>query len=314
MRALLAILLFVAASSPLIGQQSEDPPAPVPVEFPSELTDISAGYWRGGSGQSTALLQRVGFRPGAYGLAVRWKETDPNTQEIYEEQVFASTSFRITDVATREGGNEIYVAGLRDDGTGLVQRLTFAPRTGGFQIRTISTTIEPIGTAMPNHGCEVVLTGGTFTVPTQPSYGTPTRRLVLGNQIGLVRRLVVDPYGRFLLLLTHEDSKIYRLDLTSSPPDLSLLYSPVEIPELADMVTMVLLSRNEGGHFCVLTDIPPIPDPNQTTTHFVVLRDDDNDGNFSADSYASRQAYDAAGYSYGETRVFWDVDQDTRSW
>ncbi len=285
---------------------------PVPVDIPAEF-ERDLPFWKS-SAISTVFGLRVGHNMGGREIKVAWEEKDPSSSTWFQNTTAVKLAFRVLDVAVTAGGNEIYAAGIQDDGDAVIVRLTFKPRDGGYQIRSTVSPVEPLGTSMPNHDSEFILTTGSFTAPTPSSYGTPARRVVIGNQLGLIRRIEVDPYGRYLLLLTHDDAKIHQLDFTAEPATLSELYTAADIPGLNEMWSLKMLGRNDGEHFCAMTNAAPFhiaqpPSPKRT-----MLYDADNDGTFTVHSFTGLDEASAGGFGTSNIELFWDVDLNVADW
>lgn len=284
-------------------QQSTFPVGSIggPVDFPEDLLDYSMLYYRGG-GSSPNLQQRVGYKPSGHGFKVAWQERDPGGAWSEEFTIQVSFAYRLTCAAWREGGNDVYVAGLRDNGEAIVQRFQFPVRDGGYYLSSDQAPAG-IGTPLAPYQAQQFLKGTTFRPPDDRSYSNPARSRIMGDEIGVIQAMEVDPYGRFLLLLTFNDSKLYRLDLSSG--ELAFLYDDDDIPRMEDL--NVRGYRFGTGHAYVMgrrqatfsSDHPPR----------TVLVDDDNDGVVdSVLTHATKDASIAAGFGSDALGRFWMVD------
>ena len=316
--AVVALAVELTGASSIQPQRSPDGPNPLPEPFPTDLLALGAPFDTLG-GRSPNLLQTIGGEAGAYGLDMTWHERD--TMGNWHKHVLDVTaSFRLIATAAREGGNEVYLAGMRDDGKAVIKRFRFASRQGGYHISTAPGQISPVGSPMPVHNAVEGVFGnnGVFSTPSASSYAQPTRDTILGNQAGLVQSLEVDPYGRFLMLLTYPDSNVFRVDLLAVPKTLELMFTAQDIPELADAKTIDAYRLVGGGHIYVLTNMGGLRAGSlggNGGIRYVVLQDSNNDGGFeSVEAFTGPGAFHAAGYDHESKELFWEVDVDASSW
>lgn len=307
-RRILATWFLALLASTSAGQgQSETVPVPAPVPFPEHLKAFDQVE----SVLSADLIQVVEFDQGGSSFTVNWRERPPGSSVFsnWRENSFeVSITFRITDVTVREGGNEIYVAGIWDDGRGVIKRFNFVPRAGGILVRGLPTTVEPRGTPMAKHSAEQILNDGTWLEPTQASYGVPTRAQVLGDVVGVPRSIAVDPAGRYLIILTEASSELYLLDLMAAPMVLELLGNATTLPELAQVTNVYIRTLESGGHAVLLHDIfVMIADrPNDPR---IALIDSDNNGVFESISSVGEgePGLEAHGVGHHDTGMIWQT-------
>ena len=276
----LAILLTLFLQTPS-GAPAQEPAAPTSVPFPDDLLDEPRYTYARLTGRSTGLSQLVTFDAGDDFLEREWYEQDPSTPDLVHEFTLEERlPFSLTDVAWREGGNELFVAGMRKDGSAVIELFKGTPRVGGYHLRTVHSGPTPLGHPLSAHVYREELTGGTF-IPPQESPPAPCARRVLfaGSKLGLVRRMVADPNGRYLLLLTYPKDELYQLDLATSAPEPRLLYSPASLPELRGARTLDLMRHKAEGLLVVVTPA----EGRFVKSHVrIVLPDPDNDGVFDA--------------------------------
>lgn len=286
--------------------QSGTIPVPAPVPFPASFTGENVTQ----SVLAENIILDVTYDEGGRDFTVRWRERPTSTSYQFpwrDTKFKVSLTFRITDVTVRQGGNEIYVGGMRDDGKGVIKRFNFQPRPGGWEVRSVPATAQPIGTPMVNHSCEQAL-NGTWSEPPQAAYGVATRSQLLGDTVGVPRSIAVDPFGRYLLILTEATSEIYLLDLLADPHTLQLLVGPSTIGELAQVDEFLCLTVASGGHAFQVFDRDALGDETATDP-VIAMIDGDNDGSFEIIALIGEgeDAVDAAGLGHQDTSVIWQT-------
>lgn len=270
-------LWVVGVLAGLHSAQGVDPDPNAQHPFPSEL--LSAVFSYRATGLSPNLGQSMYWSPGSSILRMRWSERDPEDPERwYETEVEESSSFRMSAVGSREGGNDVLLAGLEDDGSIVVERWTYAPRPGGYYISGSAPSTGGIGVPQPSFVPSEHIDGAAFVAPVSRSHDPARRRVRLyeGVTIGLPRSIAVDPQGRFVLLLTFPQGDLVRLRLDGGAPAVETVLGAPQLPHLSSARNIearllvgtgpvFLLSESDNGW------IPP-------GARSTLLRDADNDG------------------------------------
>ena len=215
------------------------------------------------------------------------KEREDTDAEWETQGQELTTSYAIVDIAPRDGGEYVYVAGLQtSDCTDVIEEWRFSPADGAFTFRasaspTTSPPIPPVGTPAPPLTLHPEPNGGTFVAPSERGHLSAPRRTVLytGTSLGHIRSMEVDPQGRFLLIQSHGDSGIYQLDLLEEPPlTPQMLFSAAAIPELLTTTTLATYDNPAvGGRFFLLMQTDAFGDL-MLDSHRVLIEDYDNDG------------------------------------
>lgn len=277
---------------------------PAQSTFPSELIEFRMMAFKP-TGLSVNLRQSVGYLSGNRALTRRVGERRPTGPESWmmNERV-ESVSFRITSVASREGGNELYVAGVDDEGVPLIEKWSCGVRPGGYGIQSTSGAPQPIGTPMGPYTCQEVLNGPLWAAEGKlPKM--QRRQVYKGTAAGIFRRLVADPEGRYLLALSYPSGSIHRFDLSSTPVAPVLLFSTHHLPELSTMKTMTLQHHGQEGRKCVLTQVAGSLHP--ANEKYIVLSDVDNDGNYEVQQALTGPEWDGEGYDdYENWDEYWN--------
>ena len=322
MKKLILAVLIVVFADGASAQSGPFPDIPKPVPFPAELKTPQFV-----DGVISANMQVViKWASGEREFTVMWRERSPSAASTTfwtKNETTISTTHRLTDIAYRAGGNEIYASGIRDSGRGVIEKFTFQPRQNGLEVKTVPVVVEPIGTSTVDHSCEVVLNGASWSPPESwQSYGSPVRSQVMGDQVGVVRSFDVDPYGRYMLVLAHETSKLYLVDMTVTPKTLELIGDPAVVPQLAQMENIVMLTMESGGHMALLHRFLASGElivEGSGEEDQVVLLDVTNDAQFETVMAVpdGTEGLEAAGLGYYDTADPWvanDIQEPAGGW
>jgi hypothetical protein len=236
-----------------------------------------------------------------------WEERNPDPSLSWHLSTATErVSFTITSITSREGGNEVYVAGIQSDGTDVIEKWIFSARKGGYHLVSQGAQPQPIGTPMPAYSSFEVLEGGVFLSPPPIHTGATRAALYRGSAMGHIRAMVCDPEGRFLIALTTPAGDLYRVHLVTNPGTVELLVANTQVPALQEATTMQYQHHATEGRKVVLTQAEGSVYPLYYKN--IVLSDADNDGVFESISALDHAAWLSAGY---EDDSNWATDYDT---
>ena len=225
----------------------------------------------------------------------RDRERDPSTQDFVERESVFSVSYDIVGVYQRTP-SDIFIAGANTNGSFVVERWTFQKNGGAYYAsRPAATT--PLGTPFttPPTTIEIV---GTFGQPALGLGGPPLRNTVYqGTSMGPIRGLVVDPDGRYVLVLggVAPGTAVYRLDLTSGANP-ELLYDSTTLPELTNTTLITPFDHDTLGRVFIAAGF------DQPWT--VVLYDPQNDGIIDGEMLFTVDTFETSGIPTGIVRDF----------
>lgn len=172
------------------------------------------------------------------------------------------------------------MAGIKDDGTDIIEKWTFPTRTGGVFYR-FAGAAAPIGTASGAFSGTLGIQGGGSFDPLQSGavLPQPIRRLAVEGSLGHVRALLADPEGRYLLYIRHDTSQLVQVPLLPSAGAPEVLYSPAQISNLPNLWSLSAYhNASNGGRYVRLVDNRG----GELKNPFVLLKDSNNDGDFDA--------------------------------
>ena len=251
--------------------------------------------------------------PDLPGLLFRFSERapDPSSPSGYstgwvEHGPFASL-VEAAVVASRGTPHEIYVAGQDLSGEDVVERWSFPGDPGGYRVTRSLHAGVPLGTPAPLSTATIsIVGGGAYVAPRARTRLDPVREEVYrGDAIGGTRCLVVDPEGRFLLVLS-EGSALLRVRSLGPDAVVEPLLTVQEVPQLGHVSEVRVLQHPSEGRKVLLRSAPWADE-----AHHVLLGDAENDGvfeslrafagrSFASSPYASvRWADDFFHYRFG---------------
>lgn len=301
----LSLVLTVAVGGSDVSAQTT-------CEMPEALLDFSYFPFHV-TGLSSTVKAGILFEPGDTSLVRRVQERPEASAAWTAQETEYSTSFTITAVSWREGGDVLYIAGF-DKRTCLdvIEEWTFTKRTGAPVLHAAASPastppVPPMGTPAPPFALNSTIVGGGDYLEPGERVGLqppPQRRVLIGGtSFGRLRGVVADPEGRFLLFLAHGTSGIYQLDLMAEPPEAPvLLYTPSDAGPLADVRTMQIFEHKTlPGRHVILTESQH--GVLKEGAEFVVLSDPENDGAFNSIQSFDAQEWSAGPYSDGSLLV-----------
>lgn len=276
-----ACLLLVAAmlTRPGFRQSSCD--------FPSDLRTFLP-MRRAPTIVADNLRQWVYFEGGQSAVQIgRYTRTDAQSEWVFEEHLF-STDLQLTDVGFAEGGQTLYVAGVRTTASGcedVVEEWEVVFPVGTPIVEVAGA--PPRGIPAPMPFVQTVTTtevpgpggGGGFSQKKRPPF---TRKTVLFSGVGTgpFSAIEADPEQRFLLLLSYSTGDLYSLDLTSSQSTPVLEFSANEIPHLSLVREISVGEHQDYGRYYRLVETKGDLQFGDDT----FLVDADNDGVFETHS------------------------------
>lgn len=192
-----------------------------------------------------------------------------------------SASYAIVDASSR-CDQSIYVAGIWPNGDSIVEEWAL---------------IHP----------PTFTQGGTY-IPIDQRERPAVRRGVLyaGTSMGVIRSMEPDPKGRFLLMLTHGDHTLLRMDLTHPAHPITAVHTTSSLPQLAEIQTILFAKHGTEGNKFVLTKEERSKhlhkDPQDTNPYVIFLSDGNDDGVLDTPQVLDAAAWNAG--NYGSTVVW----------
>jgi hypothetical protein len=220
--------------------------------------------------------------PAAPGTTVGTHEASFSYSVPYLPQRFAS-----------RGGSEIYVAGpplSGEDGsptTGTVLELWVITPSDGAPYAVRAKQSEPIGTPAPLSTLEAHVQRGTYIVAEQRREPRIQKR-ALGYFPFDVNGIEVDPEGRYVLLVSRSEQKLYRLNLVGFTGIPEVILDSVTAPILVAANSVYVVRYQDQLKRYILGD------PSGAN---LVLCDADNDGIFESSEYFEADAWASSSYA-----------------
>jgi hypothetical protein len=230
-----------------------------PSEPPSELVRAPCGV---GSGtpcfSNPTRVVNYWFSTLSQQVTIKCKtRPTPSTLPWTHAQVFLSTAYYVTAMDAL-CDRDFFVAGVHKDGQFVIERWTF---------------------------------GG------DPCAVRERRTVLLQNYtLGHVRCMTADREARFLLILVHEGSKLYKMDLSSG--SLTLLYDQTTLGALSTMAEIIPVSHTTEGRKYQMSPLSAGAHGTGDFYPVVFLPDANNDGVLeTAVVVASDSQWNALGYN-----------------
>lgn len=253
------------------------------VQFPEELEFYPFGFSAlKPSAITPNLRQSYAFAGGGDRVAVDRSERCPEGWRDLESATIV-TAYRITDVASRRGGADLFVAGIHADDSDVIEHWSFGTRSGGYFVDPM-VAAQPIGTSMGQFHPTEAIQGPNFVCPPESARMPSPERKAIAQRVDLghVRVMAADPEGRFLLYQAHDTSSIWQIDLTQEPTALAQLLTVASTPHLAFTKTMRLLRHQTAGRRYFLTESSRLGQYPNTNHSITMLVDAENDGVFES--------------------------------
>ncbi|MEQ8767576.1 MAG: hypothetical protein RL885_26965 [Planctomycetota bacterium] len=240
-------------------------------------------------------LKRAGARwnTPAKRVEIKRRERQAAGSAWSSQEQSLSTSYAITiarariEAATAEI-SDLYVAGVHDNGTVVIERWRFSyPALG-----------------QPGGG------GGYVPLANRPMPVVTRSVLYMASPgIGPIRALEVDPQNRFLLLISHGDSTLFRLDVPS-PHQLTPILNVGQQPQLADVRSILYRKHPTEGPKYVLSELIYWKHAQSldrvANSKTLLLSDPNDDGTFDSTELLTRSEWSNRGYHLSES---WEHDR-----
>ncbi len=217
-----------------------------------------------------------------------------------------TVDYWITAVTSRNGGDDLFVAGMNTLGESIIERWT-VPRRKNSHYSEYPSSPPPLGQSKPSYCPTISTEGGVFEPGLETSLVTaPVQDLVSRSQGGPWTQLAVDPEGRFLLAYDWNGKEIVRFDLTAGLPlPKTTIFSSSSTPSIAAVGHMDL--REYDGTRTLLID-SQLPGTYRSLATWTVIQDNENDGTFDEVQVFSYEEYYASIYAQWEKwREHWKV-------
>lgn len=282
-RACTVALLACVASTTVAAQV-------VPAEFPAE---IAHGEGLVEPGITTPTLElSFPFSPGSFEVTVQRRERRSPSHDWVMRTRTESTSYIMTAVSARRGGEVLFVAGMKADGTSIVERWEYDYPDG----RHVSTFIDPDPappTAIPSRFRPTTMVRGCDWRPLR-GIPAPRKTVVYEGPDGPFTALEADPEGRFLLLYDYSLKSLRRV-LSVAPSVLETLYTARDHPQLVEVGSIEARDRTSGERVFVVWKVMPRKRPLAEDV-FTLLIDEDNDTELDSIETFSYAAYKESRY------------------
>ena len=207
--------------------------------------------------------------------------------------------FIIPALAARNGGDEIYVAGLRQNGSAVIERWTHGPRVHGWSVTfPLPSDVKALGQPAPPAVPVVNVAGGPPWAPVRDvdKVLSPPRRVeVYSSPDGPLHGMSADPQGRYLIFFDMGRGELIQLDLTQVPFQTNVLSTPASDPPLAAAGNIQVMDfEGEGRHLLVR---PVLSDVQLEPETYHVFSDTENDGAFESVEVMDEAEWDSSIYS-----------------
>lgn len=195
-----------------------------------------------------------------------------------------SASFDITCAAAR-GQDDLFVGGVARDGDVVVENWLIQPHVGA-RVVTVQADPLPVGQATTPAYAAAIVIGGQYVPVPERTIATPRivrNEILRTDTISELISLVVDPEGRFLLLLDASRS-LYQIDLLPDPQVPQVLYTPQEWWALPHVIGASRYHTEHSGRLYIFHLAGGLTDPDSGVYGPMVgvLSDQENDGLFEA--------------------------------
>ena len=170
---------------------------------------------------------------------------------------------------------DLFVLGVSDQGESILEQWYFTPETGGW-VSYVSQPIAPIGSPAPTvPSIHKDLVGGQF-VPfsARVSQNRPRRKELYRGSSPTVSAVTFDLDGRFVLFSGGNAAGLFSLDLSSTSPLPTLVFSETQFPEVSIVESLSPLLHKQLGR-CYLAEYS-VYGPGETD--LALIWDYDNDG------------------------------------
>ncbi len=209
-----------------------------------------------------------------------------------------SAGFLITSLCSIDGGDTVFVAGIRDGGAAVIQMWSYSPRANGWQVRyPIPASIDQLGTPAPQAGAVTTLAGdGPWADVSAIDEDLPlaVRKTVYSKPGAVIYGLDADPQGRYLIAYDLNGQETLQVDLTQEPSVTTVLANISTQPQM-DIAGHIRVADFLGVRGVVFRRM--MLDVQAYAEVYTVATDLDNDGIFESWASYSEEAWAATPYS-----------------
>jgi len=203
----------------------------------------------------------------------------------------------IVDAACARHGNEFWVVGHAPTGEHIVERWDWSSLVGGY-FTTLDRANTGVGVGVRTPELCVQIAGDTYIAPPARVGSPSVNRVVVhqGPALGEVRKIEVDPDGRYLMLLVRDASgvtSLMQMPATVGSTSVTLLTSAT-ISDLSKTLSMTFGQHARDGRVLVLS----------TAGETVWLKDEWNDGVFESSGHVDGPTFDTASPPHSWLRWF----------
>ena len=219
---LCAMLLLSCSSAALSRQVGSSTPQVLPegAEFFPE--SIAAFNLTTHAARSPLIGQWVNYAIGG-SLIIRNKVERSDSGDSWSQPMTSTepAGFIITSLCFADGGDTLFVAGIRNGGAAVIQRWAYSPRVDGWQVRyPLPAGIDQLGIPAPQAAPTISLFGAGPWAPVTSADETlpPAVRSTVYSKTGaVIYGLSADPQGRYLIAFDMNAQETLQIDLTQSP-------------------------------------------------------------------------------------------------
>jgi len=222
-----SVILLAALSTSSFGQSA---PPQVP-EFVFDRAEIGFGELLIDTPQ---FVQFSGVPGSIQKIYRRRKERSNSTATWFMEEREYSVPYWITAFCARNGGDDIFIAGVKANGDSILEHWRFNQPAYRYTV-DYQGTASPIGIPLGVYAPVVRTVGGGQWKWTKKAFNiggrssgspgmNPTKTTLFEGPLGPITAIAADPEGRFLLLFDYGTSTINQFVLGQSTPTFPVLY------------------------------------------------------------------------------------------
>ena len=279
-------------------QGDPDPFALARAKFPTELFRLDLFVDRS-EWSSTRLVYKIKPHYGsASALRVRLERAHEG-QRFERLENWESTHYLFTALASRLGGQVAYAAGIREDGSCVVERWITEPREAGWSVALTSPPAPSMGAPAGPAKLDYHIAHAEKWRPLPLGHsglGPVLRSTVFTTPAGPITAMAVDPEGRFLLYYDLGLGTLFQRDLAAPNATPITIAQSSTTPTLDQVGSLELLDFAGEGRTCVVTRSYGHPDEAGKES-YLVLHDAENDGLFESSTVLSRDEWQASPYA-----------------
>ena len=264
--------------------------------------DFDKSFLRRGTGYSEGFVQYLDYARGGSEITVGRHEQPLSSGNNDWESIETdhSVAYEIADIASRDGGDTLYIAGLiandQGDLESVVERWSFQPPKGGHFIE--SKNGAPTGSKSGEYEWSTGIRGEFQAIRDRTEKRAEPRRerIYRGQRLGQIDLLILDPQGRYLITLSRGLGEMHSLDILGEQPiEPQLVPGASDLPHLTVANSARIWQLPAHGRFIYLTEFEGhgIPLGRQHT----IVVDAENDGIFESSVTMDQSAWNASPYS-----------------